>query len=324
MKFTLNGETVRKSTGKKNMTEAMEYFRQFKPGLSEHDKKRLSDLKVKALEHAKANCKDKTYAQYENTFKLLIEILHDETLKNITKTDLQNYIGIREKSLKPDGTPYSKYTLNLEIAVIKKAFDIAHDKKWIAENPAKKLKKFKVKSTVPSIDDSEIPILLETIRNNTKNIHYYYAVVMALNTGMRKSEICYLKWNQVDFTDFKIELKNKINGETEYAFFNDEVMKIFSELKKSNIISSEGYVWGRALNIYNLGRTFRYWRDKLGLSKKIHFHSTRHTAITKWANSLNLHIAQDLARHSSPKQTKDYVHTKTEQLKQAINQFPVK
>jgi integrase len=53
------------------------------------------------------------------------------------------------------------------------------------------------------------------------------------------------------------------------------------------------------------------------------FHALRHTMITRTMDSgVMTHHAQGLARHSDPKMTMRYSHTKQERLAQALQQVP--
>lgn len=292
----------------------------FSVGIGHPESAALEDLKFKVLEYAKLNVQEKTYKAYIHLFKCLISYLGNKKLNRISKTDLLNYIATRKKTIcNKTGKYYSLFSLNIEIAILKKSLSIAEDENWIVKNPAKTIKKFKVKSEVKAFEDDELNLFLNEVRANTKNINYYYAIQLGILTGLRKSEIANLKWNQIDFNNFQIHLYNKMTKEPECAYFNENAIRIFNELKKSNIIDTEGYIWGRPLNQRNLSRTFNYWRDRLGLSDKLRFHSTRHTAITRWAYKYPSQIVQDLARHHSPVMTKRYIHTREQQLRNAIN-----
>jgi len=297
----------------KSKSKANEIFREYNPAIKTG--KTLEDLKAKAMQYAQGNLSVKTQSMYRLTFERFIKFLTDAKLTDVTKTDIENFKGMRLK----DSRQFSKYTLNLEIAVLKKSFSIAKEHKWITENPAEKVKKYKVKSEVPAFEINEQELLLKTIKERSLNINYYYAVVIAFDTGMRKNEITTLKWKQIDFENSRIRLLNKITKEPEHAYFSNNTLTIFNELKQTNVISNDGFIWGIKLNDRYISKMFNNCRDRAGLSNKIRFHSTRHTAITRWANTLPFHIAQDLARHSSANQTKNYIDTKKEQLKKAIN-----
>jgi integrase len=301
--FNEGRKRICKSLNTKSKQEANLLFRKY--GLPVNVT--LIELRERVFEYAKTLSK-KHYSQYQNVFKNLLAYFGNCRIERITKTDLQTFIS---KRLKPDGGKYSPFSLNIEISVIKKSLSIAEELKW-CDNPAKRLKKFKVKSEVKNFSDNEINLFLDALKNS-KNINYYYAVVIALNTGLRKSEVANLRWEQIE--NGRIRVYNKITKEMEYAYFNEEVLHILQQPPKD----INGYVFGRVLNIRNLSRTFNYYRDKLGLSKKIRFHSLRHTAITKWVNGLPFHLARELARHKTPAMTLKYAHSTEEQLREAIN-----
>lgn len=302
-----NGILKRITTGCRTKSEANNFYRNFNPDKIKNGDVRISDMKRKALEYAGFNTGAKTQSAYRLCLSRFEAYLQNDKLANISATDIQNYIGSRNGN---------KYSMNIEIAILKKSFKIACDKKWITDNPCRDVKKFKTKSPVEYFT----PGIKETFLNELKqcgNINYYYAVVIAFETGLRKAEICSLKWDQVN--NGRIKLKNKIDGETEYAYYGKDTAEILNILKAGKVQSINEYIFGNPLNQRNLTRTFNRVRDKLGLSKYIRFHSTRHTAITHWANTLPFHLAQNLARHRTPVMTSKYIHTIDEQLREAVN-----
>ena len=308
LKYTdKNGHIRHKSTGCKNRKEANEFYRNFNSAVIKDHTVRISDMKRKALEYAGINTSLKTQSAYHNCLTRFEEYLQNDKLANISETDIQNYIGYRNGN---------KYSMNIEIAIIKKAFKIACDKKWIQDNPARNIKKFNVKSPVKEFTLQQKEMFLAELKE-CGNINYYYAAVIAFETGMRKAEICNLTWNQIE--NDRVNLGNKIDNAAEYAYLNDKAIEILQILKLNKIRSINNYVFGNPLNQRNLTRTFNRVRAKLGFSNYIRFHSTRHTAVTKWANELPLHIAQALARHRDIKTTMNYVHTNEQQLKDAVN-----
>lgn len=302
--FYIGKKRVNKSLKTKNKSIANERFREFK---TDNRTVRISDMKRKALEYAGINTSPKTQSAYRNCLTRFMEYLNDDKLANISETDIKNYIGYRNGN---------KYSMNIEIAILKKAFKIACDKNWINASPARNIKKFNVKSPVKEFT----PEIEELFLNELKecgNINYYYAFVIALETGMRKSEVCTLKWPQID--NDRILLINKMDEAEEFSYLNDRAKEILLKLKQNKIRSIDDHIYGQPLNQRNLTRTFNRIRTKLGIDNSIRFHSTRHTAVTKWANGHPLHIAQALARHRDIKTTMNYVHVNEKQLKDAVN-----
>lgn len=302
--YYIGKKRVNRSLKTSNKAVANERFRDFK---ADNKTVRISDMKRKALEYAGINTSPKTQSAYRNCLNRFEEYLGNDKLANVSETDIQNYIGFRNGN---------KYSMNIEIAILKKAFKIACDKKWILDNPVKNIKKFSVKSPVKDFTTEQKESILAELKQ-CGNINYYYAFALALETGMRKAEICNLKWSQVKHD--KILLPNKMDDEPENTYLNDTAIDILSILKQRKIKSINDYVFGNKLNERNLTRTFNRIRAKLGFDNTIRFHSTRHTAVTKWANELPLHIAQALARHRDIKTTMNYVHTNEQQLREAVN-----
>lgn len=303
--YYIGKKRVNRSLKTCNKAVANERFREFK---ADNKTVRISDMMRKALEYAGINTSLKTQSAYRLCLTRFKDYLKDEKLANISETDIKNYIGWRNGN---------KYSMNIEIAILKTSFKIACDKDWIIKNPAKNIKKFEPKSPVKDFTAEEKTAFLNELKQ-CGNINYYYATVLAFETGMRKAEICNLKWSQI-INNEKILLGNKMDEEPEYAYVSAKALEVLSELKAAKVRSLDDYVFGHPLQQRNLTRTFNRIRAKLGLDKYIRFHSTRHTAITKWANKMPLHVAQKLARHRDIKTTMKYVHTDEQQLKDAVN-----
>lgn len=99
-------------------------------------------------------------------------------------------------------------TVNRYLEQLKTAFRMAIDNDYLLKNPCQNIKKFPVKNySVRYLKEDEEKRLFKALPDYLKGI-----VIVALNTGLRKSNILELKWEQVNF-DFKfIEiLENKGN-----------------------------------------------------------------------------------------------------------------
>lgn len=307
------GEIAHKSTGCRNKADATIVFKQFNPkkpvGID------MSTLKEEALNYSR-NLSKEHHRQYNALWERLMRYVGNKPLSQVTYSTLQNYINERKNTLSARGKSYSPCSINLEISILKKSFEIALDNYWMEGNPARKIKKLQPPKTVPEFIKQDAHTLLEALKSHP-DIRYYQATLIAFNTGMRRGEVCRLKWEQVDLINSEIHLRNKINKKPEYCVINETVGKVLSEVEKR----IDGYVFN--LNENYTGKLIKKYIKKLNLNPALRFHSTRHTFITEAVNSFGIHIAQDLARHSNISMTNKYYHSKKQIVKEAGKQVVI-
>jgi len=181
--------------------------------------------------------------------------------------------------------------------------------------------------------------------NHAKDFRFYEVFFLALNTGMRKGELLGLKWQDINFSKNKIEVKRQLTRTDEGLIFKkvktksgnrtipvtDEVAKFLKSHKirqseqrlalgdgynQNDLIACNGI--GNALDGRNLNREFKKIIDKAGLPE-IRFHDLRHTFSTTYLqNGGNIKTLQQILGHSSITVTIDtYSHVTDEMLYQA-------
>ena len=104
-----------------------------------------------------------------------------------------------------------KYTsINREMACMKSMFTLAVDWDYCDRNPVKSktIKFFQEQSRTRYLLENEIPVLFAELQGDLRDI-----TLIALNTGMRVSEILHLKWSSLDFTKSSIILAKTKNGD---------------------------------------------------------------------------------------------------------------
>lgn len=231
-----------------------------------------------------------------------------------------NYIKRRGTCISRTGKPYSASALNLELAILKRSFELAIEKRWIAVNPARKVKKKPVTERVPEYSLEEAKAVLAEL-SKLPDERYFQAFFIALNTGLRRGEVANLKWNQIDLQNWEIHVQNKINKKPEFVGFNQAVYDIL--INRQKIQSMDGNIWNGLSENY-LYEVVKKQIRKLGLNPKLRFHSARHTFVTEAVNGFGIHIAADMARHYDISMTAKYYHGKKEIIKSKAREFQVK
>jgi len=153
--------------------------------------------------YAKQN--KKSWERDEWSLKNLKPFLKNKMLREIGPELIENY-KVKRK------TKVSEATINREIALLKTIFNKAVEWGKIDANPLSKVKKFKENhlKDMRILKDEEALKLIDSANSHLKPI-----LIIALNTGMRRSEILSLKWEHLNFKIGLISVKDSKSGDRE-------------------------------------------------------------------------------------------------------------
>ena len=258
-------------------------------------------------EYSKPN--NRSYRKDKSFVKILTEFFGDRYLPEIDSLLIEGYKAERLKTIKPA-------SVNRELDVLKSIFNRAIEWNMLSDNPAKNVKKF-------SVDDKRIRYLsIEEINRLIRvcSGSLYGIVILALNTGMRKSEILQLKWENVDFTSGVIYIpsslsKNKCHGEIP---MNGVVIKTLEELKKNATNNPYVFYNKKGSPMTDVIKSFTTALNKANI-KDFRFHDLRHTFCSQLVNSgVDIYTVMALARHKSIKMTMRYAHLTPNQKRVAV------
>ena len=162
------------------------------------------------------------------------------------------------------------------------------------------------------LTEDEIKKLLETC-GKSRNRDLRAAVTVALNTGLRRSELLGLTWDRADLSRGVIRLEVTKSGK-----------------RREVPLNAESYAALVSLGPKEAGRVFR----KQSLRKAnenavsnaklddVNFHTLRHT-FASWAvmRGVSLKELQELLGHSSLAMTMRYAHLAPERLRSAVTRL---
>ncbi|AFY02667.1 tyrosine-type recombinase/integrase [Bdellovibrio bacteriovorus] len=131
--------------------------------------------------------------------------------------------------------------------------------------------------------------------------------------GLRVSEACNLKWNEVQTTQKVLRVKGKGSKERVVALPSLTVDVLLKWKKES---SFDEYVFGeKPLNSRTAYEMVRQSGIRAGLLKPLHPHALRHSFATHLLSSgANLRTLQELLGHESLQATEKYTHLGIDQL----------
>jgi len=206
----------------------------------------------------------------------------------------------------------SNSSINRETDNIKKLFSLAYDNHKIKENPCSKLVDLRIKNPPERyLTAEEEKKLLEVANPILKAM-----IILAINTGIRQSELLNLKWQDVFFDKGYLIVLNSKNKKSRKLLLSktvqDELKQIprLSEYVFTNPMTKTKYV--------DIKTTFKRAVDKAGIPH-ITFHKLRHTTATR-LNEKGVDIAtiQEILDHADISTTRKYVHSTRKNLVEAM------
>ena len=234
-------------------------------------------------------------------------------LGDITPVSIEKY---RVERLKMGVT---KSTVNREITIMKKMFNLAIDWNLTCSNPVMKVKLFSDKDTQKEkiLTREEETKLLAEIPDYLKPI-----LIVALNTGMRRGEILTLKWEQVDLARRIIRVRYTKSGKSRIIPINDVLLNTFLELERLNCGNVYLFLNPKTgLPYIEVKKSFKAACQRAGI-EGLRFHDLRHTFATSLIESgVDIITVRDLLGHFSVRVTQRYTHSNQYQKVAAVQRL---
>jgi len=203
--------------------------------------------------------------------------------------------------------------VNRTMAALSSALSFAvKELDWLEENPMKRVRKFaESRGRVRYLTDEELPELLKACRES-KNKDLLLAVMLALSTGARQSEVMGLRWKQIDLKARTALLIDTKNGERRTLPIVGEALDLLKERAKVRKIDDDRlFPAGPRASDGALADLRAPWEVALKAAKltDFHWHDLRHTCASYMAMSgiSQLEMAK-LLGHKTLAMTMRYSH----------------
>ena len=316
-----NGQVHNLSTKEKSKVNADIVFDQWKRNRSGFTLKtlRLSNLQSEVLRFASVNVANATLRLWKDTFNGFISLIGNKPLERITTQDVEYYKKVRIQRLK-------KVSLNIEIRVLKRFFNLAAEFNLLEHNKIK-FKQFAIPEQKPlAFSQYEKELIIDKIKNpEIKDI-----VIFAFNTGCRLNEIVNLQLKDVNFHEREINICNKPNfktktGKVRTIPMNNTLYEMLARRRKTdgniiNLATDNNYVFSYKGSF--ISHSFKRVLRRLNFDERYKFHCTRHTFATNLADkNTPVHILQSLMGHSDSSSTMVYLHANKEEQRKAISKL---
>jgi integrase len=293
-------------------------------------KETLKDFSIRWMgTYVATNCTLRTAVGYQaNIDRYIIPVVGRIAVQNLTSSQIQGiYAGMLERNL--------SHTTVLHVHRVLKQI-LSHAVKWgvIAKNPADGATPPKRgKKQMPMWDVADIQLFL----NETKNSGYGHIFEFAICTGLRRSEICGLKWDGIDLVAGRLEVVatlQQISGhglvtgtpktdrsrrsialspETVALLQNVQGAQILAKMEAEPLWQENGYLFtnanGSPVLPGTLSKHFLLWTRSLEMPQ-LTFHGLRHAFATLgMVAGFNPKVVSEALGHSSVTITLDlYSH----------------
>ena len=255
-----------------------------------------------------------TFQRIEKLFKEFSSI----PANKITPAMLDKWVDSRlAKGIKP-------HTVIRDIAILKSALNYAVKQGRLAKNPTNGMIKIKApdNKSIRHLSRDEMKRMLWALEQSEGAIVPF--IQLALNTGMRKSELLGMKWTDINFDLKNVKLTNTKSGQNRFVNLNSTAVEALRGWKK--IIGSPGNYYSTYVFPANRGGRLRDVRkeflkvlDIAGITD-FRIHDMRHTFASNvlMAGEGDLYTVQKLLGHSSIQHTERYSHLAMDHLAAAV------
>jgi integrase len=240
-----------------------------------------------------------------------------KAMENISAFDIERMKSEMKHAETPQGKKgYSDATVRHQLVLLGHIFKKAAEwRLYQGENPVKSVKKPKLDNKITEfLTDEEMSRLIDTLTAWPCKQSADF-VKIAMYTGIRKSEIMKLKWEDIDLERKMVTLRDPKGTVTETVPISDEAVDIFR-----NIPASSEYVLPGPDG--QIKKTFRDpWykiRKAADLPQEYRLHGLRHNFASQLvSNGVDLYTVSKLLTHKDVRTSERYAHLSNEALRRA-------
>lgn len=257
-------------------------------------------------------------ARDRSIFKHLKSFFGENKLLKDIEKDISSYEDYRiAKGIKSG-------TISKELGLLRRMFNIAIKKwRWINSNPVSLIEMPKVRNErVRYLREDEYKRLFSAFDNQDIPRWLKPIVTIALNTGLRESNLINLKWSQVNLFSrlITIEGVEMKNDESLGIPLTQEAVETLKDLQKVKQIGD--FVFhdnGKRIYPVKLQRAFRKLCRTAAIAN-FRFHDCRHSfASYLRQRGVDLHTISKLLGHKDTRMTQRYSHLSVENLRNAVS-----
>ena len=361
IRFQFNGKNYQETIGRASegnspkkafllLSELKNNQRQGAGPVTLQEKRELEQVR-KANEQIRAEQLDKESMTFSSLFEIYLKQQQADSKKSwedeqrLFKNWIQPVIGklrlldiapihferiksnMRATSKRKDWGGLSARSISYCLAVCRQVFNYGRKQDHFhGDNPVSKVKKPVADNRrMRFLSHEEAQILLDEIRIHS--VLTYRITLISLHCGLRFGEIAGLTWQDLNFQNDTILIRNPKNGQTRVTFMSEAVKSMFLEMEPGK---AGGFVFQNSGENYLMSQipdSFMKAVNKLKLNDsiedsrlKVVFHTCRHS-FASWlvADGTDLFTVRELMGHKSIAMTARYSHLSPDTLRKAFN-----
>jgi integrase len=237
-------------------------------------------------------------------------------IDEFTSSLVESYLsdGLKE-GLKPA-------TVNRRLACMKHMFRKAYEWGNCSEGKLQEIRKVKFfrenNQRIRYLEPDECQALIHICEKYPRLRHLKSIIITAMNTGMRRSEILALKWEQLDFRRGVINLRDTSNGEERQIPINEVLAETLRGIVR-NFDSPYVFVDSQGKPYKHIREAFASACRRIGV-KDFRFQDLRHTFASHLVKAgIEISTVSKLLGHKSMAMTLRYSYLAPDQMKAAVN-----
>lgn len=272
------------------------------------------------IEWAKLN--KKTWHDDENRYRLYIkDVLGNQLVSNISTSTINKLILSIKSKGKQNGNPYAPQTIKHILLVIKRIYNFNIQNGIInISNPADNVQLERHDNTrISYLYDDEISNMFEYLDSSKEWPNDKALIKFAFFTGLRKSELFNLTWDNVDIDNKRIFLYDTKGGKNQAIIITDNAVQVLLDIKykcSDSILVFPSKLGGKRNDVKKLWSRIK---KAANIRSDIRFHDIRHTFGTLATATIPVKIVQKMMTHKDIKTTLRYAHIQEKEMIDAAN-----
>ena len=258
------------------------------------------------------------WKRFRQILNVLREHFGKKRIRSISYSELEHFRTIRLNSTTKRGRQRSITTVHRELALLRRAFNVAVQNGWLIRNP------FALGAPlIHSADERHRERILTREEEyrllaacDGPRAHIQPIVIAALDTGMRIGEILKLKWADIDFDNHLITVRafnTKTMRERTLAM-TPRLTKELSVVYDRSTKDPDTLVFGINSTVKTAFNTAR----KIARLEDVRLHDLRHTAASRLVQAhIPLSEVGRVLGHTQPSTTYRYVNANVETARRA-------
>lgn len=268
---------------------------------------------------AKSN--KKTWKCDENLYNNHVkEYLEKISVNSITPQDITNILLKMKAKGKPNGSNYAPQSIKHILLLIKRIFNYNIKNELIKYNPAENVKIEKFDNTrISYLYDDEITRMFEYLDSSKEWPNDIALIKFAFYTGLRKSELFNLTWENVDIDNKRIFLYDTKGGKNQSIIITDNAVQVLLDIKdkcSDSTLVFPSKLGGKRNDVKKLWSRIK---KAANIRPDIRFHDIRHTFGTLATATIPVKVVQKMMTHKDIKTTLRYAHIQKKEMIDAAN-----